>query len=49
MSFIGKIIFSYDKDPHAQLMLQGALGFESKKVYAGFTASTLIRNMKYKE
>ncbi len=41
--------FSHDKDPHAQLMLRGALGFESNKVYAGFTASTLIRNMKYKD
>ena len=41
--------FSHDKDPHAQLMLRGALGFESNKVYAGFTASTLIRNMKYND
>jgi len=38
-----------EKDPHAQLLLRGALGYEHKKVYAGFTASTLIRNMKYKE
>jgi hypothetical protein len=40
---------SYKDDPHAQLLLRGALGFESRKVYAGFTASSLIRNMKYKE
>ena len=38
-----------DNAAHAQLSLRGALGYDSRKVYAGFTASSLIRNMKYKE
>jgi len=38
-----------EKDPHAQILLRGALGYEHEKVYIGLTASTLIRNMKYKD
>jgi hypothetical protein len=38
-----------DDATHAQLLVRGAIGYDSRKVYAGFTASSLIRNMKYKE
>jgi len=38
-----------ENDPHIQALLRGALGYEHKKVYAGLTASTLIRNVRYKD
>lgn len=37
------------KDPHAQLLARGAIGYEHEKFYAGFTASTLVRNMTYNQ
>jgi len=40
---------SSNQDPHAQLMVAGALGYEHEKVYVGLTGSVLIRNMKYNE
>jgi hypothetical protein len=39
----------YDREPHWQLLLRGAFGYEHKNIYAGVTASTLIRNIKYKD
>lgn len=36
-------------DPHAQIMLRGAFGVELKHLYLGISASTLVRNIKYKD
>jgi len=37
-----------EKQAHAQLQLRGALGYESKQFFVGISASTLIRNIEYK-
>ncbi len=38
-----------EKQPHAQLLIRGALGYENKHFYAGLTGMTLIRNIQYKD
>jgi hypothetical protein len=38
-----------EQQPHAQLSIRGALGYENKQFYAGLTGMTLIRNIKYKD
>jgi len=38
-----------EKNPHGQLLLRAAFGYESKYFYAGLTGSTLIRNITYKD
>jgi hypothetical protein len=35
--------------PDAQLFLKGTFGYESKHLYLGIMASTLVRNVKYKD
>jgi len=38
-----------EKQPHAQLLIRGAFGYENKHFYAGLTGMTLIRNIEYKD
>lgn len=45
----GKGESSVEKQPHIQLLLRGAIGYESRHFYAGLTGSTLIRNITYKD
>lgn len=38
-----------EQQPHVQLLMRGALGYENKHFYAGLTGMALIRNIQYKE
>lgn len=38
-----------EQQPHVQLLMRGALGYENKHFYAGLTGMALIRNVKYKD
>ena len=38
-----------EQKPDFQIYLRGAIGYESKHFYLGITASTLIRNIEYKD
>jgi len=45
----GAGVSNISKQPHAQLLIRGAFGYENRHLYIGVTGLTLIRNIEYND